>query len=102
MLSRSGRRRRGGEDPRPRTAQLPVLPPASPRPATAPLTRVDPQSALYTGSITALQRNLEMAGPGEDAYAERRAQRAAQQGEDVEETPGAHAARPDQPETGQP
>ena len=57
-----------GADPRPHTL-------------TTPLTRVGDHSGLYTGSMTAVQRNRELAGPGEEAFAERRAQRAKQAAE---------------------
>ncbi|TFH99098.1 mechanosensitive ion channel domain-containing protein [Micrococcus lylae] len=40
---------------------------------TAPLARVGEDTSMYTGSITAVERNREFAGPGEDAYAERMA-----------------------------
>lgn len=69
--------------------------PTAARPATAPLTQVDPHSSLYTGSITAVLRNQELAGPGEDVFAERRAQRDARQGVDAQGRTGAHAARPE-------
>ncbi|MGW5853088.1 mechanosensitive ion channel domain-containing protein [Micrococcus sp. NPDC055215] len=80
-----------GREPAAQTTRIPAV-----RPTTAPLTRVDEHSALYTGSITAVQRNAEMAGPGEDAFAERRAQRDAQREADGGDQAGAHAARPDQ------
>lgn len=38
-------------------------------------------AALDTGSMTAVQRNRELAGPGEEAFAERRAQQAKQAAE---------------------
>ena len=65
---------------RPGTAPLPRVDGQEPRPdtVTTPLTRVDDHSGLYTGSITAVQRNRELAGPGEEAFAERRAQQARQ------------------------
>ena len=65
-------------EPRPRTAPMPRVDGAEPRPdtITTPLTRVGDHYGLYTGSITAVQRNRELAGPGEEAFAERRAQQA--------------------------
>ncbi|XNY99672.1 mechanosensitive ion channel family protein [Micrococcus luteus] len=65
-----------GEVPPP-TARLPRLeghpaPRTGPHP-TAPLARVGQDSSMYTGSITAVERNREFAGPGEEAYAERKA-----------------------------
>ncbi|QTP19569.1 mechanosensitive ion channel family protein [Micrococcus luteus] len=70
-------------EPRPRTAPLPRVDGADPRPdtLTTPLTRVGDHSGLYTGSMTAVQRNRELAGPGEEAFAERRAQQAKQAAE---------------------
>lgn len=70
-------------EPRPRTAALPRVEGGEPRPdtVTTPLTRVDDHAGLYTGSITAVQRNRELHGPGEDAFAERRAQQAKQAAE---------------------
>ncbi len=66
---------RGGAHPA--TARLPRLeghpaPRTGPNP-TAPLARVGEDTSMYTGSITAVERNREFAGPGEEAYAERRA-----------------------------
>lgn len=37
-----------------------------------PLTTSDQYSSIFTGSIAAVERNREFAGPGEDAYRERR------------------------------
>ena len=37
-----------------------------------PLTTTDQYSSIFTGSISAVERNREFAGPGEDAYRERR------------------------------
>ena len=70
-------------EPRPHTAPLPRVDGADPRPdtLTTPLTRVGDHSGLYTGSMTAVQRNRELAGPGEEAFAERRAQQAKQAAE---------------------
>ncbi|WP_248192589.1 mechanosensitive ion channel family protein [Micrococcus endophyticus] len=85
-----------GGEPRPRTAALPRVEGGEPRPdtVTTPLTRVDDHAGLYTGSITAVQRNRELHGPGEDAFAERRAQQA-KQARDAERS-GSHAAEPGQ------
>ncbi|MDY6054869.1 mechanosensitive ion channel family protein [Micrococcus sp.] len=76
---------RGGKEPPPRTWPLPIIPvdPGAeagagtrPRTGSVPLARAGGNASLYTGSITAVQRNQEMAGPGEEAYAERRARQA--------------------------
>lgn len=62
----------------PPTAPLPRVdghpaPRTGPHP-TAPLARVGEDTSMYTGSIAAVERNREFAGPGEEAYAERKAQ----------------------------
>lgn len=61
---------------------------APPRPATGsvPLAQAGENASLYTGSLRAVRRNHEMDGPGEDAYAERRA-RQAEDAQTVEEPP---------------
>ena len=61
----------------PSTARLPRVegrpaPRTGPQP-TAPLARVGEDTSMYTGSIIAVERNREFAGPGEEAYAERKA-----------------------------
>lgn len=63
-----------GQTAHPSTARLPQVPAprTGPQP-TAPLTRVGEDTSMYTGSLTAVERNREFAGPGEDAYAERKA-----------------------------
>ncbi|MDO5634359.1 MAG: mechanosensitive ion channel [Micrococcus sp.] len=68
-----------------RAGSMPVTPrraEAAPAPqpvaTTAPLTKVTDDSSMFTGSITAVERNREFSGPGEDAYAERRAHRDAE------------------------
>lgn len=68
----------GGAGVHPPTARLPRVdghpaPRTGPHP-TAPLARVGEDTSMYTGSITAVERNREFAGPGEEAYAERKAQ----------------------------
>lgn len=74
---------------RPSTGALPRLAPANgahaatgqqeavtgPEPTvtgSTPLTRTSEDSSMYTGSITAIERNREFAGPGEKAYQERK------------------------------
>lgn len=39
---------------------------------TTPLTKPSEDSSMFTGSITAIERNREFAGPGEQAYQERK------------------------------
>lgn len=77
----------------PATAPLPRVE----APTTAPLTQTGEHGGIYTGSIRAVRRARELAGPGEDAYAERRArqEQQEQQGEPAAGG-GSHAARPDQ------
>ena len=47
--------------------------PAEPAPDTSsvPLTQVSEAGAMYTGSVSAIERSADMAGPGEDAYRSR-------------------------------
>lgn len=65
------------EGAHPPTARLPRVDgdrrPQTGAQPTAPLARVGEDTSMYTGSITAVERNREFAGPGEDAYAERKA-----------------------------
>ena len=80
--------------PGPATRPLPTVPgseggPATgtrPRTGSVPLAQAGENASLYTGSIRAVRRNHEMDGPGEDAYAERRA-RQAEDAQTAEEPP---------------
>ncbi|MDO4238884.1 mechanosensitive ion channel family protein [Micrococcus sp.] len=69
-----------GESTGPATRPLPTVEgaagPARPSTGSVPLAQAGGNASLYTGSIRAVRRNHEMDGPGEDAYAERRARRA--------------------------
>ena len=65
---------------------------------TSPLAQVREDSSMFTGSITAVERNREFAGPGEAAYQERRErQEKAEQGGSTEtgQLPQAQRARPE-------
>lgn len=53
--------------------------------AHVPLTTPSPDSAMFTGSITALERGLDYLGPGEEAYKQRQ-ERIADDGDPGEET----------------
>ena len=50
----------------------PVMEEYSAESGETPLTTSDQYSSIFTGSIAAVERNREFAGPGEDAYRERR------------------------------
>lgn len=54
---------------------------------STPLTRSSDDSSVFTGSISAVERNREFAGPGEAAFAERKEKAAQAETEDEEETP---------------
>ncbi|NUL47576.1 mechanosensitive ion channel [Cellulosimicrobium funkei] len=88
-----------GGQPRTPTSPLPVVDAGAgqPRPDTGstaavtgstPLTRSSEDSSVFTGSISAVERNREFAGPGEAAFAERK-EKASQTdpAEDDEDTP---------------
>lgn len=65
---------------------------------TSPLAQVREDSSMFTGSITAVERNREFAGPGEAAYQERRErQEKAEQGGSTEtgQLPQMQRARPE-------
>lgn len=52
---------------------------------STPLTRSSDDSTVFTGSITAVERNREFAGPGEAAFAERKEKAAEAEGVEVPE-----------------
>ncbi len=62
-----------------------------------PLTTSSPDSAMFTGSITALERGLDYLGPGEEAYKERQERIGddddAEQNSDAEDEPKEKARR---------
>ncbi|WP_168199731.1 mechanosensitive ion channel family protein [Citricoccus sp. SGAir0253] len=63
---------------------------------STPLTRASGDSSVFTGSITAIERNREFAGPGEKAYQERKEKAAqAEAGSGDHGDHGSHAAETD-------
>lgn len=65
---------------------------------STPLTRASEDSSMFTGSITAIERNREFAGPGEAVYQERKEKAALADAPDEDEDgvrTGASRARPD-------
>ncbi|WP_277245732.1 mechanosensitive ion channel family protein [Micrococcus terreus] len=65
---------------------------------TSPLAQVSEDSSMFTGSITAVERNREFAGPGEAAYQERKERQERQDRKDTGQLPV--QARPEhQPES---
>ena len=65
---------------------------------STPLTRASEDSSMFTGSITAIERNREFAGPGEAVYQERKEKAALAEAPDEDEDgvrTGASRARPD-------
>jgi small-conductance mechanosensitive channel len=73
---------------------------------STPLTKASGDSSVFTGSITAVERNREFAGPGEKAYQERKDKAAQADGagdEADEDTPKRHGPDSDLdgPETGE-
>lgn len=92
------------ESAHPPTARLPrvdgqVRPQTGAHP-TAPLARVGEDTSMYTGSITAVERNREFAGPGEEAYAERKARaeeerRRAEREQAEQDADGVQRAKPE-------
>ncbi|MDI3330827.1 MAG: mechanosensitive ion channel family protein [Micrococcus sp.] len=59
---------------------------------STPLTKASEDSSMFTGSITAIERNREFAGPGEKAYQERKEKTAqADSAAEDDEAPGAAA-----------
>jgi small-conductance mechanosensitive channel len=98
-------------EPRPTTSALPRLGPVNgSRAATGqhqvvtgestvtgstPLTKASEDSSMFTGSITAIERNREFSGPGEKAYQERKEKVAQADGgpDDDEDGTRAHAGR---------
>ncbi|MCY1157799.1 MAG: mechanosensitive ion channel family protein [Citricoccus sp.] len=53
---------------------------------STPLTKASEDSSMFTGSITAIERNREFAGPGEQAYQERKEKAAQADGGPDEES----------------
>lgn len=92
------------ESAHPPTARLPhvdgeIRPQTGAHP-TAPLARVGEDTSMYTGSITAVERNREFAGPGEEAYAERKARaeeerRRAEREQAEQDADGVQRAKPE-------
>ncbi|UBH25439.1 mechanosensitive ion channel family protein [Micrococcus porci] len=76
-------------EPTPQTRPMPTVT------GSVPLARAGENASLYTGSIRAVERNQEMDGPGEEAYAERRARAAEREDRAARDAGrgGAHAAR---------
>ncbi|MGO1183065.1 MAG: mechanosensitive ion channel family protein [Micrococcaceae bacterium] len=69
---------------------------------SVPLTVSSEHSSVFTGSISAIERNRDLAGPGDDVYEDRRRQQAENTGElDTvdEEQPDEDAEKPEKPET---
>jgi small-conductance mechanosensitive channel len=63
---------------------------------STPLTKASEDSSMFTGSITAIERNREFSGPGEKAYQERKDKVAQADGAADEGTEGSERrARPD-------
>jgi small-conductance mechanosensitive channel len=62
---------------------------------STPLTKTSEDSSMFTGSITAIERNREFAGPGEKAYQERKEKAAQADGgpDDDEASPRSETGR---------
>ncbi|REE04131.1 mechanosensitive ion channel family protein [Citricoccus nitrophenolicus] len=83
----------------PGTGQQPTTGATTAVTGSTPLTRSSDDSTVFTGSITAVERNREFAGPGEAAFAERKEKAA--EADRAESEPGDGAA-PDSAEDGEP
>jgi small-conductance mechanosensitive channel len=58
---------------------------------STPLTKASEDSSMFTGSITAIERNREFSGPGEKAYQERKEKVAQADGGAGDDEDGVHA-----------
>lgn len=100
-----------GSQPRTPTSPLPqVHPVTGQQPTTGataavtgstPLTRSSDDSTVFTGSITAVERNREFAGPGEAAFAERKEKAADAADPEGAESEPRDGAAPDEPVDGE-